>query len=696
MKSNTNIFSNWKTPKLSFNPWPYFISFLFANSALAYTSWPLITKLFIGVFFIVLPALIAWLILREHKASSDPEPVDLPDPPIILYWIFGALLLWTQFYHLESNPFWPTMDDARVDYYAFQLSHLWDWRLLYGEGQAQPLYLWLLGLVLRFTKPTFFIYALLPALIFIFSIGIAYWSARRFFLPGLSLAIASFLAFGFAPYTISRFHQTMCLTFLLECLLLGWMGLYCRGPQTNTKVPALLGFILGIGFYTYTIWGAIAIWCVSLVLLNGYYKKRFSNIFWVGIISFLIALPIFTRYLSPHGTDYYYSHFNPTEFGIPFLIGLFWNGGGCVPYGPNWGGWYNSLYTSLIFLGFLQLYRHRTKTWVQACVFAFAIFYIPGALTKDVEMLRFMSYLPLAALCAALGVGILVQTIRPPSRWAFILFILGISTGLDTYHYIIPYSTQSMLPPDKRAWRSEVSAKAYDLLKKKAEQNGPGLIFHAFSINYPDRSLEIYADSFNALQNPALNPDQAKWIALVCNINFLPFLEKRFPNGEWYCLQYSSDTAAFGIFPRALLTPAELENWIQTHRCFSEMNRLALYKRPDQAWTLLEPELQKARLCSESDPLLQSVFAEKAIQYYVMIQSLPSALQMADWGIHAGYPSAYFYNTKGCLLNLSGKYPEAKQCFQQACASPGHWTSAVKNLEALERQHPTSQIIHNP
>jgi tetratricopeptide (TPR) repeat protein len=241
------------------------------------------------------------------------------------------------------------------------------------------------------------------------------------------------------------------------------------------------------------------------------------------------------------------------------------------------------------------------------------------------------------------------------------------------------------LPPDKRLWRSEVFEKAYRILQKQARANGPGLIFQAFTLNYSDRSLEIYVDHFNSLQNPSLDPDQATWVALVCDINLLPFLEKRFPQGEWHGIRSESGSIALGILPKNALTPEELLSWVQTHQALSEMNRLELYKRPADPWTLLAPMLETVRLRAGNDPLLQTIYAEEAIQYFAILNSIPLAIQAADHGILAGYPTAFLYNSKGFMLTLLGRYPEAVKCFQQACAAPGNATQAAQNLEKLIR-----------
>jgi hypothetical protein len=362
MKIKEFLFRDLNIDSLSFHPWPTFLSFLFANTVLAYTMWPLQTKLIIGVLFIGLPTLLAWNSLRKADPSEDTEPIGLPNPPALLYWIFAAGLLFTQFYHLDQNPFWPSMDDSRVDYFTLNLSRHWDWKLLYGEAQFPPLCFWLIAPLCRFIAPTPTLFQTIPAVLFVLTTCVLYWTARRFFPRGLSFVIFLFFAFSFAPYSISRFHQGLIFSLLLECLLFGLLGVYFRDKPRDLPTWVLLSLVLSAGLYTYIGFGAVALWATTLLFFVAFRKKRWTPALWVGVVSLLLVGPLLMAYLSPHGTDYYRSNFEPSHFGIPFLIGFFWFGFDSAPNGPNWGGWYNSMTASLIFLGLLSMYRDRKKT----------------------------------------------------------------------------------------------------------------------------------------------------------------------------------------------------------------------------------------------------------------------------------------------------------------------------------------------
>jgi hypothetical protein len=473
----TPLFKKRNKWEPAFHPWPTFFSFLFSNVILSYTNWPFPAKISMGLLFILVPTILnCFALLRLPNISNDGEELlnSLPSPPTILYWTLGAFLLFTQFYHLGHNPFWPILDDSREDYYGICLSQKWDGRLLYGEGQAQPIYFWLLGTILRVIEPTPAVFCAIPAILFSLTIPIAYWSAKKFL------------------------------------------------PQ-------------GISFFA-----------------------------------------------------------------------------------------------------------------------------------------------------AALGAGCLAERILLPRRWAVVLGLLTASIALDSYHYLGPYLRIENLPSSKKEWRVKAYAEAYQRLEDRFQKEGPGLIFHAFTTNYPDRSLETYSFHFNPLQNPKWDPCRAKWAAVICKANHQPFLEKRFPSAHWSRLGDTSGYYAFGIFPVEAFQPGERERRMTVNAAFNEANKSALCKEPADPWTVLEPSLWKARNAFGNDPFLHTVCAEKANQYFVILKDVPAALQALEVGLKCGYPSATLFNAKAYLLSLSGPILEARECYKKACAAPVNLTKAAERLAALD------------
>lgn len=690
MKTFQDRLAAWKSSKLSFHPWPFFLFFLSANALLSYAPCSITVKLFVAIFFLFLPFLLALRILRDEKSDSTGDPQVLPDPPTAFYWTLFALLLFTQFYRLDSNPFWPTMDDAREDYYSLHLLTRWDWSLLNGENQIQPLYIWLLGMLSRLLSPTRLLYSAFPAALFVLSLVAIYYSSKRLFPNGRSFLLTAFLGLSFPTYALSRFHQRHVLMFILECLLIGLLCLYFQRPN-HKGVRVALGLLLAAGFYTYHSWAVVGLWVFLLLLFDALRRRRFLPLFQTGLIAFIVTSPILWLRLQPGGIAYYQSHFDYHYLGIPFLSGFFWKSHGTAPYGPNWGGWYNALAGATIFSGLLRLYQLRKQPWVLPILLGSLIFVFPALITPDPQMYRLMTLLPFFALFVALGMESVVLPFAPKHRWFLVIFLFFVSVGLDTYHYFNRYLPVSKLPQDKQSWRIRAYADAYHLMEKRFAVEGPGLVFHDFHSRYPDRSLEIYTYGFNSLQNPSLSPSAARWVAVVCDPNLKPFLEKRFPEGEWRRLGDESGFFTFGLVPREAFHPGELERWTTVHAAFVEATRRALYKRPTDSWDILSPPLEEAKKNLGEDPFLWSVYAEKAAQHFSVLGNLRDALSVLKEGVRKGYPSALLLNRRGCLLSLSRHFSEARLCFQKACAAPANFTNAEQNLSALRARGSTTE-----
>lgn len=678
---------------LSFNPWPFFFCFLLGNVLLSYTPWPLGTKMALGVALILLPGWVAFRALSKSTPAPDEGTDVLPDPSVALFLAFGALFLFAQFFHLTQNPYWPTMDDSREDYFGWRLSQHWEGRMLWGESQVQPGYLWIVAGLLRFFKPTLTLFDAVPAVLFVLTIFAAFWAARRLFGRGFSLYAAALLAFSFAPYTLSRIHQRAALILLVECVLVGLLALHFREPDRHPLRPLLVGLVVGLGLYSYTSFAAVALWTGILFLLAAFRCGKWRQALLAGGSALVVFFPLLRAYWAPHGTDYYAGCFDPSHFGLRFFIALFWNGFQSAPYGPAWGGWFNPIFSALLFLGFLQMLCLRNRPWARAVFLSFPIFFLPALLTSDVELHRLIPLLPWGALLAALGVSVLAAKLPVSLRWTAALLLLTGSIGLDAYHYGGPYLRANLQPEGTRHWRVKAFSDAYRLIEERSRREGPGLVFHAFTTNYPDRSLEVYTYRFNALENPALDASRTRWVAVICNANHQPFLEKRFPTGVWSRLGDASGFYTFGLIPVEAFRQEELSRWKTVHAFFTEENRLALTKRPQDPWSLLGPPLQAARAALGNDLFLHTVFAEKANQYFVILKSTPQALASLEDGLQRGYPSATLYNAKGYLLSLEGRIPEARAAFRGACAAPVNLTHAAERLQALENPelpHPHS------
>src|SRR5208283_5117491 len=81
-----------------------------------------------------------------------------------------------------------------------------------------------------------------------------------------------------------------------------------------------------------------------------------------------------------------------------------------------------------------------------------------------------------------------------------------------------------------------------------------------------DQTLTTAVYPFNAARNPALSPIQARWAGLLTNINYAPFLAKRFAQSKWFPLPPDHDPShanlVLGIIPVDSANQDVLMHWL--------------------------------------------------------------------------------------------------------------------------------------
>src|ERR1039458_3164064 len=139
-----------KTMPTSFNPWLWFAAFVYTNFYFSFGDVHLENNLWLGLGVILLPLLGILFINRFHQnRASDFNQNDTSSaPPRWLWAIFFILLFFTRFYRLDSFPDWPVTDEGGTAYTAMELFSKWSHKLLFTEGQNEPLFFW--GLALFF------------------------------------------------------------------------------------------------------------------------------------------------------------------------------------------------------------------------------------------------------------------------------------------------------------------------------------------------------------------------------------------------------------------------------------------------------------------------------------------------------------------------------------------------------------------
>ncbi len=131
--------------------------------------------------------------------------------------------------------------------------------------------------------------------------------------------------------------------------------------------------------------------------------------------------------------------------------------------------------------------------------------------------------------------------------------------------------------PDQQ-WRSVEYSRAYEILDSLYRSNGPLDVFTEFNLDYDDKTLNVAAYPLDALQNPLLASSRPSWAALLCDIHYAPFLQKRFPGLKAILLnpglppQDLHHSLGILLIPTAEIPAQTMDQWIQAHEVYRAVN----------------------------------------------------------------------------------------------------------------------------
>lgn len=662
-----------------------FLLFLVDFIFLSYVPLPFSVKIPCGALFFLFPFL--WALTALPWKHPDTSEIFFFKP-----WMFAAfvlLLLWSRFTHLTTVPFWPIMDEGRKPFFAMELLKKWDWTLLWGGSQIEPLYIWLLAFFFKLVPPSLTAIRLFPALVSLATVAVGCWTARQFFGRFFSFLFCAWLAFTFWPFTFSRLCMRVGFFLFFELAALGCLGLFLKS-RAKALLAVLLGLVTGLGFYTYTSWPVVALFFLSVLALrkSDNYREKAVTLFLFLVPLVLAAAPWAWARCHAGGLNYVSSLFHPAGFLKAFLdygVCLFWYGFGTVPFGPNWGGLLNPVLGSLVFLGILNLKaRWPVLLWA---AWAFFLALLPGALTGVVEPHRVTAALPLVALLGTGGLEFLLAQVQCRNRLFLFLIFFVLSFGLDLYQFTGPYLDQTAATPDKN-WRSVERYRAFQILQKAAQVNGPIAVLDEFSPLYGDQTLKMAVYPFDPVLNPKLKLEDCHWMAVLTDSNYEPFLKARFPMGQWTWLAPDLLTRngglMLGLIPIDSQTQALFQHWGEANQAFGNIASMLIRRGPGQPLDPIEESLVKIQPQCEGDPFLESVYWEEKAFLASLDSNLPGIVEGCRKAIALGYPAANLYNDLGIFLALEGKKNEAYRNFVKALHCPVNRTAALEHLKELE------------
>jgi hypothetical protein len=688
---------------IPFYPWVCFFIFLISNTCLSFlslVSWENWIVFLIGIFLPIIWACRMMSLVPRAQARWLDESFSISP------WFWASVLLmgfFLRFYQLTQLSLWPLLDESQAGFFGMELKEKWTWNIFYGDTQLPPFFFWALGGFFKFFQPSLTSLWLFSALSSFSVILLNWYAIYRVFSQSMTFICVSLLALVFWPVYLGRFAVAPMMVHEWEYLILIPLFRFLKtlDGKWQKHWVLILGISVGLGFYTYLSWCVVALF-ISLIVVEKIQSKKLS---WNhGFLFFfvpcgIIILPFILRACYEGYGSYlgylwaFHENFSWIQYGKTckdFVSGLFW--GVHIPlfaYKPFWGGLMDPVTDSLFCLGGIGLCQKSVRKvgiWIMIGLFLFSL---PALLTRELEFFRWVLILPLILGISALG----LQELLIDLPWKLRRLVLGgilLSIGLlGAYHLFGPYrDTWRNVGNWNEYSKSYEKWKAYQVLNRLQSEAGPGWILTEFESSSFNPSLAVATYSFNAARNPFLAQQPVKWAAFMTNINYLPFLFKRFSQAQWFytSLDPQSPQNVLLLVVVPLDSPKVLEtfqHWLQMDRALEPETSATLHLSFHQSQDEILRALYQNRSLTKGDPFLESCLDEK-IYFHEMSESHPLlALQALRWALTSGYPAAHLYNDLGVLWFTLGDNTKARQCFLSAIHSPMNHTTAAINLRRI-------------
>jgi hypothetical protein len=677
--------------KVPYRPWFYFLLFLAVGSALTYGKFPLGGMFWILLWGLVLPFGLAF---RIHpvppKTGPRREPLDLPlGLPAFTGWLFvlaAVLFLGPCF---SADP-WLVGEEYLTGLGALQLLDHWDFRLFIGFGQLPATALYFCYGLLRLTHSPLLSLHLLAALVSLLTLAVAYAACRTFYPRSFALLFTFLWASNYWVIRVDQLFASLNFLPLWEGLLvLGW-GKYRSASSRNSARTwlAVTGFILGLGYLTFTSWLSVLLWAVLLVVVSRWRKApRYP----VSLAYFFIPLglalvPLVWQILAgnfgQHLLDAASFQKEPAwaflQRGAEYLAILFWGG----PQGlftPEGGGFLNPCWGSLFFLGALEWWRRKGTVQAGWLCGTFLFFLLPGIAARGIETYRILPVLPLLVLLVATGAQALVWDLPPRRRKIILGAILALGLGME--------GTRLFAGPAEGAGSASAGnpeRACYRVLKAVAKAQGPGYVFSAFTPEPLDFTLVLAAYPFNAAWDPPapqalLGPEKITWAAVYTDGHYHALLDSIFPGSRWYLFPAGKDGVPSRyqliVIPITASNAGVLSRWREFYRFYGSFDLKLANLKDNQSRQGLLRDLAGFYPRVPPDSFLQSCYFEKLLFNYSWEKTFHPEDTQANWGNYAGLFRDSFGKSCqdmvlcekfGRLFASEGKPSEAAKMFRKA------------------------------
>ena len=314
----------------------------------------------------------------------------------------------------------------------------------------------------------------------------------------------------------------------------------------------------------------------------------------------------------------------------------------------------------------------------------FLFCFLPGLLTQDQETFRLFPMVPILIVGVLIGWTGLLSPLQPRRNLFWLLLFLP-SIVLDGHHLFGAYHRIWDQPSDWGFYTKSVGRyRAAHFLEDWRKRLGPGLLFLDFVQGLPDQSLTVATYDYNAVLNPRLDPAQARWAAVLANVNYLPFLKNRFPEASAYPLSKDIPGSDGGwmlfVFPLDGSNRGALMKWRDAQRALEPYIDESLCYVMGQSFQKDIALLASLEPAFRGDPFLKSAYFEKKADLETkedlmkrtsgrIFSFQDPAIQSLEAGIREGYPTAHFYEHLGVLYWMD-QDPEGQTIFSKGHPSP--------------------------
>ncbi len=703
--------TNYKLFIRPISSFQFFVLSFMANIILAYSSVPLIVKVFTFGFLVIVPFVI---VVKKTPLPeiTPPWKLEFFNPPSFLSFFFLFLLAFVARWFVANNLIiWPIYDNGFLDTFAWKISQHWNHQFFYGYADVPVGYLWIISSFYKIISPSLGAVWLYLCFFSFFCLLIGYGISRFFFNRSFSFLMFFFLAFSFWPLLIEAMCPNVSLALALECVIGGGLTAWHFSSVNHRIVWAtIIGATIGIGYYFTNFLIAIPPFLGIWLLIQG--RKN-------GYISFFAYLASFLVFMGPLLWQVYHSGighhmtqnwlfnsstkplFDRLRDSLSYITALFWGTwNGNFRFTAFWGGLWNPVISSAIFLGIAEAARFRKHAEAWGSLFAFIFLLLPGLLSGNQEMMRIAAVLPIGLGLACVGFQKLLADTQPDRRTLILVILLFLSFSLDTYQLIGPFRQWQLPGNHNREFKSAAKFQAYQILKKTADDLGPGRVFTEFAADFsgdvhlPDQTLRIACYPFNLVEKSQITSGRTPWVALLVNSFYRPFLQKRFPRGQWTLLPFDSTQPygglILGFLPWDSMLPEDQQRWNKIHLAFEEANALFLNRSTGGGYAPALEALARLQAQTLGDPLWQSCLMEKVLQCFLDQGNLPAVAQALRWARRNGYNCGlwdYYEGSleqqKGAILAGQGRYAEALKLFQKAGLLNPRYRISPEILEQL-------------